>query len=48
MNLSQFVKCLSTSKSLMSVREMGCDFQAYNLCKAIAPQKGSLIPLKVF
>ena len=30
----------------MSVKEMGYDFQAYNLCKAISPQKGSLLPLK--
>ena len=46
MNSSQFVKCRSTSKSLMSVKEMGCDFQAYNLCKAIAPQKRILNSLK--
>ena len=30
----------------MSVKEMGCDFQAYNLCKAIAPQKRILNSLK--
>lgn len=45
-DLSQFVKCCSTFKPLMSVKEMGCDFQACNFCKAPAPQKGFLFLLK--
>lgn len=42
MDSSQFVKCCSTFKPWMSVKEMECGFQVYNLCKAIAPQKGCI------
>lgn len=48
MDLSRLVKGYHTFSPLMSVKDMGRDdFQAYNLGKAIAPQKGALLFLSV-